>query len=211
MRSFVATVVLGVAGSLHGQEPAPYTPPEKLPAQSETVAQEPAKLDAPVMQDKPIDPKQAPPVKGQVLFERKEVPAVEGEPDAVPAAGESSSQPMPNGKAGPADADVVVSDDEREAVTFTAYDLDLHPVPRKSAVGAHVNFTVRNDGKVALTRVAVQISSSLAWDSLRVRTGTAAANSFVQHRINTDMDHTGVAREAVLTLAEPLKPGLRWN
>jgi hypothetical protein len=112
---------------------------------------------------------------------------------------------MPDGRTGPADADVVVSDDEREAVTFTAYDLDLHLVPAKSAVEAHANFTVRNDGKVALTRVAVQISSSLAWDSFRVRSG--AVGTFVQHRINTDVDHTGVAREAVLTLAEPLAPG----
>ena len=167
---------------MYGQEPAVPVTPVPTPAQSETV-----------------------PPKGKVIFERKETPAVEGEPDAVPAVGESSSQPMPDGKTGPPDADVIVSDEEREAVTFTAYDLDLHLVLAKSAVEAHANLTVRNDGKVALKEIPLQVSSSLEWETVRLRSG--AGGTFVQHRINTDADHTGVAREAVLTLAEPLAPG----
>jgi hypothetical protein len=212
LKGFVAAVLLGVAGSGFRQQTVPYTPPEKLPAQNEpaspTQSQPP-----PVVPEVPATPPPADPVppKGKVIFERKETPAVEGDPAAAPeqaataATGESSSQPMPDGRTGPPDAEVNVSDEEREAVTFTAYDLDLHLVTANSAVEAHVNLTVRNDGKVALKQIPLQVSSSLAWETLRVRSGTPGA--FVQHRINTDADHTGVSREAVLTLAQPLAPG----
>jgi hypothetical protein len=212
LKGFVAAVLLGVAGSGFRQQTVPYTPPEKLPAQNEpaspTQSQPP-----PVVPEVPATPAPGDPVppKGKVIFERKETPAVEGDPAAAPeqaataATGESSSQPMPDGRTGPPDAEVNVSDEEREAITFTAYDLDLHLVTAKSAVEAHANLTLRNDGKVPLKQIPLQVSSSLAWETLRVRSG--AAGTFVQHRINTDADHTGVAREAVLTLAEPLAPG----
>jgi hypothetical protein len=212
LKAFVAAVLLGVAGNGFGQQAVPYTPPEKAPTQSEPAA--PAQgQQAPVVPDVPAPALQSDPVppKGKVIFERKNTQAAEGDPESTseqttPAAtGESSSQPMPDGKTGPPDAEVTVSDDEREAVTFTAYDLDLHLVTAKAAVEAHANLTVRNDGKVALKQIPLQVSSSLEWETLRVRSG--AAGSFVQHRINTDADHTGVAREAVLTLAEPLAPG----
>jgi len=194
LKILVVALLMGVPGVGFGQA-APSSPPEQAPVQSQPAA--------PVIQpDMP---------KGKVIFERKEKP-VEG--DAEPAAdaggkagqavGESSSQPMTDGRTLPPDADVVVPDEEREAITFTAYDLELQLVPAKAAVEAHANFTVRNDGKAALKEIALQLSSSLVWDALRVRGG---AGSFVQHRINTDADHTGVAREAVLTLASPLAPG----
>jgi hypothetical protein len=157
------------------------------------------------------------PPPGKVIFQRDDKTAVEGEtkpePAAAPVTGESSSQPagqdgaIAAARPEPPDADVTVSDDERDALTFTAYDLDLHLVPAASGIEAHANFTVRNDGKVALTRLALQLSSSLAWETLRVRSAGATPGAFVQHRINTDADHTGVAREAVLTLAQPLAPG----
>ena len=212
MKAFVAAVLLGVAGNGFGQQTVPYTPPEKAPTQTE--AAPPAQSQqAPVVPDTataPVTSDPAPP-KGKVIFERQETPPVEGDPAAATepataeAAGESSSQPMPDGKTGPPDAVVNVSDEERESVMFTAYDLDLHLVTAKSAVEAHANFTVRNDGKVALKQIPLQVSSSLEWETLRVRSG--AVGGFVQHRINTDADHTGVSREAVLTLAEPLAPG----
>ncbi len=212
MKAFVAAVLLGVAGNGFGQQTVPYTPPEKAPTQ--TGAPSPTQSQqSPVVPEVPATPAPGDPVppKGKVIFERKEAPTVEGDPAAAPeqaataATGESSSQPMPDGRTGPPDAEVSVSDDEREAVTFTTYDLDLHLVTAKSAVEAHANLTVRNDGKVALKQIPLQVSSSLAWETLKVRSG--APGTFVQHRINTDADHTGVAREAVLTLAEPLAPG----
>ncbi len=142
------------------------------------------------------------PPKGKVIFERDDkAPVPQAQAPAAPAAGESSSA---YAETQPPDADVIVSDEEREALTFTAYDLEVHLTPATAGIEAHASFTVRNDGKVPLTRIAVQLSSSLVWESLRLRSG---ASTFVQHRINTDADHTGVAREAVLTLPQPLAPG----
>jgi hypothetical protein len=170
----------------------------------------------------PTPPPEAPvaPSSGKVILHREEKPPADPDsdpptapttPPSAPAV--SSSQPAAaSAVPEPPDADITVSDAERDAVTFTAYDLDLHLTPATAALEAHVNFTVRNDGPVPLTRLALQISSSLVWESLRLRSdlsGNAAA--FVQHRINTDADHTGVAREAVLTLPVPLAPRASVN
>lgn len=151
------------------------------------------------------------PPKGKVIMQREEKqPAPDADdPEtlprpAVPVEGVSSSEHSETQTPMVPDADVTVSDEEREAVTFTAYDLDLHLTPESAGIEGHANFTVRNDGKAPLKEIAVQISSSLAWETLRLRLGGA---TFVQHRINTDADHTGVAREAVLTLPEALAPG----
>jgi len=159
-------------------------------------------------QETPASPPAAPaktepaPPKGRVIFERDDkAPAPEGQAPAAPAAGESSSA---YAETQPPDAEVIVSDEERDAVTFTAYDLEVHLTPATAEIEVHANFTVRNDGIAPLTRIAVQLSSSLVWQSLRPRAGVS---TFVQHRINTDADHTGVAREAVLTLPQPLAPG----
>ena len=99
-----------------------------------------------------------------------------------------------------------ISDAERSALTFTAYDLDLHLVPARSHLIMHAKFSVRNDGKEPLKRLAVQVSSSLQWERF-VLAGSAVALPFVQHAINTDADHTGGAREAILTLPEAVPVG----
>jgi len=58
--------------------------------------------------------------------------------------------------------------------------------------------------------LALQISSSLVWESFGLRTPAGVTPlAFVQHRINTDADHTGVAREAVVTLPTALAPGAK--
>jgi hypothetical protein len=109
----------------------------------------------------------------------------------------------------PPDAVVQVTDDERDALTFTGYDLDVHLVPARAGISVHAGLTVRNDSKASLTRLALQISSSLVWQGFELRTSAGVTPlQFVQHRINTDADHTGVAREAVVTLPRPLAPGV---
>lgn len=168
----------------------------------------------PPAQNPPAQSEAAPP-KGKILFQREDkTPATEAETTdpaetpATAAAGESSSLHSETQTPNVPDADIVVSDEEREALTFTSYDLDLHITPANGGVEAHANLTIRNDGRSPLMRIALQLSSSLVWENLRLRTGDFA---FVQHRINTDADHTGVAREAVLTLGEPLIPGASLN
>ena len=106
------------------------------------------------------------------------------------------------------DAKVEVTDEERDALTFTGYDLGVHLVPARARIAVHAGLAVRNDGKAPLTRLALQISSSLVWESFGLKTPAGVAPlAFVQHRINTDADHTGASREAVVTLPTALAPG----
>jgi hypothetical protein len=72
---------------------------------------------------------------------------------------------------------------------------------------------VRNDGDAPLTRLVIEISSSLHWDAISSR-GLASAPPqpakplvFTVRRIDTDADHTGAMSEAIVALPQPLPPG----
>jgi hypothetical protein len=127
---------------------------------------------------------------GKVLFK--------GDQDSPPA--EKTATPAKQ----PA---VAVTDEERASLTFTAYDLDVHLAPAQSHLAVHAEFTVKNTGKEPLTRLILQISSSLKWESFAMRTGGRASPlSFTEQTIDTDADHTGKATEAVISLTQPLQP-----
>ncbi len=116
------------------------------------------------------------------------------------------SQPTPK----PARAQELITptDAERASLTFSSYDLDLHIVPATSHLAAHALFTVRNTGTAPLPRIALQLSSTLHWESISVRIlGHPQPLTFGQHSLDTDADHTGQATEAVVTLPQPLAPG----
>ena len=103
---------------------------------------------------------------------------------------------------------VDVSDAERAALTFTAYDLDVHLTPAQSRLAVHAEFTVRNSGKEPLKRLIFQVSSSLQWESFAMRSGGQVLPlTFTVQTIDTDADHTGKATEAVVALPEALEPG----
>jgi hypothetical protein len=105
---------------------------------------------------------------------------------------------------------VAVTDAERAALTFTAYDLDVHLAPAQSHLAVHAGFTVRNSGKEPLARLILQISSSLHWESFAMRSAARVSPlSFTEQTIDTDADHTGKATEAVVSLPQPLQPGAR--
>jgi hypothetical protein len=95
------------------------------------------------------------------------------------------------------------TDAERQAVTFLAYDLDVHLQPREHAMAVRARIQLRNDSVTPLGRLALQISSSLQWTSVHVGDTTA---SFSQQLISSDIDHTGSLREVVIPLAQPLAP-----
>jgi hypothetical protein len=97
-----------------------------------------------------------------------------------------------------------VSDAERLAITFLAYDLDVHLQPREHAMAVRARIQLRNDSSAALHRLPLQISSTLRWTGVRV--GDAPV-TFTEKRVDSDVDHTGVLREAVIPLAQPLAPG----
>jgi len=129
---------------------------------------------------------------GKVLFNRdQESPAVEK-----------------TAKAPAKQSVVAVTDAERASLTFTAYDLDAHLAPAQSDLAVHAGFTVKNSGKEPLTRLILQISSSLHWESFAMRSaGRVSPLSFTVQTIDTDADHTGKATEAVISLPQPLEAG----
>ena len=68
--------------------------------------------------------------------------------------------------------------------------------------------TVRNDGTTPLKQLALQISSTLQWESATlVNGGQRTRLPLAQHRLDTDADHTGAETEAILPLPVPLAPG----
>jgi hypothetical protein len=95
-------------------------------------------------------------------------------------------------------------DAERRAVTFTDFDMDVHLRTEAHQIAIRALLTVRNDGKAPLTRIPLQISSSLNWERIRV---LGKDISFQVATLNSDSDHTGQLHEAAVPLAEPLAPG----
>ncbi len=111
-------------------------------------------------------------------------------------------------KAPEAQPAVAVTDAERASLTFTAYDLDVHLTPAQSQLAVHAGFTVKNSGTVPLTRLILQISSTLHWQTFAMRNdGQVSPLLFTTQTVDTDADHTGKATEAVVSLPQPLLPG----
>jgi hypothetical protein len=104
--------------------------------------------------------------------------------------------------------EVAVTDAERSSIAITSLNLDLHFIPADAREEAHATIFVRNTGTTALTRIPLQLSSTLHWISASVASSAGLkAIPFTQSPIATDTDHTGYAQEAVFIPAEPLAPG----
>jgi hypothetical protein len=130
---------------------------------------------------------------GKVIFSR----SVDENGQAVTSAG-PAAQSAALAKA------PIATDEERQAVTFTAYDLDVHLHPADHHIAARALVTVRNDGKTPLAHIPLQLSSSLNWE--RIRAGGRDV-AFEVATLNSDADHTGQLHEAAATLDTPLAPG----
>ena len=92
---------------------------------------------------------------------------------------------------------------EREAFTIAKYDLQLTLEPEQQRLGARGKITLRNDSAHAQKIVALQISSSLNWRSIRV---DGKVVQFVSQTYVSDIDHTGALSEAIVTLPAEIKP-----
>jgi hypothetical protein len=95
-------------------------------------------------------------------------------------------------------------DAERQAVTFTDFDLDVHLRPAEKHIAVRGLITVRNDSKAPLAHIPLQISSSLSWERIRINAHDVV---FPVATLNSDTDHTGQLHEAAVALAQPLAPG----
>ena len=144
-----------------------------------------------------------PATNGRVIIESHGPPPEAGAVPAVEGANGNAEQPILDETA---KADL--TDAERSALLITAYDLDARLRPATSALTVRAQITVRNEGATPLKQLALQLSSTLHWDSGTVVEGSTRTPLVIaQHRLDTDADHTGAANEAILPLAQPLAVG----
>ncbi|MBZ5704611.1 MAG: hypothetical protein LAN63_04605 [Acidobacteriia bacterium] len=92
---------------------------------------------------------------------------------------------------------------DREAFTFTNYDLDVRVEPEQQRLAVRGRITLRNDSASPQKNVFLQISSSLDWRSIQVG---GKAVQFVSQPYLSDIDHTGALSEAIVTLPQPIAP-----
>lgn len=92
---------------------------------------------------------------------------------------------------------------DREAFTVSKYNLAITLEPQQQRLGARGRITLRNDSAQSQKIVALQISSSLSWRSIRV---DGKAVQFVSQPYVSDIDHTGALSEAIITLPAEVKP-----
>jgi hypothetical protein len=120
--------------------------------------------------------------------------------------GQATTQAGPIAQPGAATSAQQATDAERQALTFTAFDMDVRLRTADQLIAVRALLTVRNDGKSPLARIPLQISSSLNWERIRVLNRDTA---FAVATLNSDADHTGQLHEAEIPLAVPLAPGQR--
>jgi hypothetical protein len=161
-----------------------------IPAHSQTTPAPPASTP----NSAPTSPSDQQP-HGQIIFSRSVDDNGQTTSTAGPAAPKTAGQPVTT---------PVATDDEREALTFTAFDMDVHLRPAAQQIAVRALLTVRNDGHAPLAHIPLQISSSLDWENIRLAGHDVA---FTVATLNSDVDHSGQLHEAAITLDSPLAPG----
>jgi hypothetical protein len=92
---------------------------------------------------------------------------------------------------------------DREAFTFTNYDLQIRIEPGQQRLGVRGKITLRNDSSTPQRIATLQISSSLGWRSI---SAAGKPLQFVLQPYTSDIDHTGTLSEAIVTLPEAIAP-----
>ena len=92
---------------------------------------------------------------------------------------------------------------DRNALTFTKYDLTATVTPLAQGFDAKGTVTLRNDSNAAQKYAVLQVSSSLEWQHVTVGGDEVP---FLAEPYTTDIDHTGAVSEVTVTLPKPLEP-----
>ena len=92
---------------------------------------------------------------------------------------------------------------DREAFTFTNYDLDVRVEPEQQRLAVRGKLTLRNDSGAPQKNLVLQISSSLDWRSIQL---SGKPVQFVSQPYTSDIDHTGSLSEAIVTLPKEVPP-----
>lgn len=101
------------------------------------------------------------------------------------------------------DADDGVSNADRSALTYTAYNLDVHLTPQEHTLSVHARVELKNTSSAALKALPIQLSSALNFEEISLN---GKRLKFAPYTINSDTDHTGQLHEAVVSLDQPLTP-----
>jgi len=92
---------------------------------------------------------------------------------------------------------------DRQAFTFTDYDLRIKITPATQTLEAEGKVTLRNDTEQPQRNPVLQISSALDWDAITV---AGKPVQYLAQPYTSDIDHTGALSEAVITLPQPVPP-----
>lgn len=92
---------------------------------------------------------------------------------------------------------------DRQAFTFTDYDLKIKVTPATQSLEVQGKVTLRNDTTQPQRNAVLQISSALAWNSITIAGKPA---QYLAETYTSDIDHSGGLSEAVITLPQPVPP-----
>lgn len=92
---------------------------------------------------------------------------------------------------------------DREAFTFTKYDLHLRVDPEQQRLEVRGEITLRNDSASPQSNLSLQISSSLHWSSIKIG---GKPVEFIAQPYTSDIDHTGALSEAIVVLPHAVPP-----
>ena len=92
---------------------------------------------------------------------------------------------------------------DREAFTFTKYDLTVTVEPEQQRLGVRGKIILRNDSQSPQKNLSLQISSTLHWSSIQFEGKPA---DFTSQTYTTDIDHTGALTEAIVSLPRAIAP-----
>lgn len=143
----------------------------------------------------PAPGQQNPSSSGKVIFSR----SMDANGKVTTQVGPAASQPKPQ-----IANQSTMEDASRRAIHVTSLDLDVRLYTAAHQIAVRGLLAVRNEGKSPLSRIPLQISSSLNWEQVRVE-GKSVPISVAT--LNSDADHTGQLNEASVPLAQPLAPG----
>ncbi|MDE3200809.1 MAG: hypothetical protein KGN79_07795 [Acidobacteriota bacterium] len=147
-------------------------------------------------QAKPAVKKQTTPHSGdKVIFSR----STDANGEVVTHVGPGAAVPKIEAAAKPE-----ATDAERLALAVTGLDLDVHMDVAAHTLEVRARVQAKNAGATPLKHVALQLSSSLKWEQMRVN---GKNMNFSVATLNSDADHTGQLHEAAVTLATPIAPG----
>ena len=138
------------------------------------------------------------PGNGQVLFSRGDKSATAGETPASQPTAASPKAPV-----APENA-TLATDAERTSLTYSSYRFEVHLEPSQHSISVQARMAARNRSDKPLARIALQLSSSLHWESIQVDGKTA---KFETETVESDIDHTGELTESVVKLETPLGSG----